>query len=133
MHTHPHSYPCTCCFIIPSSMLRKLAVEADGDERQRLLEQLERSAFLRGQCAASGLAAPGLQVAAGEKQRTVYDARHRTRLPGKQVRIETAGPVADATFADAAQATIKAAELRHGVGAAEATAVQGAWHDIGVV
>jgi Zn-dependent metalloprotease len=39
----------------------------------------------------------------------------------------------DATFADAAQATVKAAELRHGVGSAEAAAVQGAWHEVGVV
>ena len=94
MHTHTHS--CPCCFIIPSSMLRKLAVEAEGAERQRLLEQLERSAFLRGQRAASGLAAPGMLVAAGEKHRTVYDARHGTRLPGKLVRTETGHAGSDA-------------------------------------
>jgi Zn-dependent metalloprotease len=39
----------------------------------------------------------------------------------------------DATFADAVQATVKAAELRHGVGSSEAAAVQGAWHEVGVV
>jgi Zn-dependent metalloprotease len=39
----------------------------------------------------------------------------------------------DATFADAATATIKAAELRHGVGSAEAGAVQAAWREVGVV
>ena len=39
----------------------------------------------------------------------------------------------DATFADAAQATMKAAELRYGTGSAEAAAVQGAWHAVGVV
>ena len=38
----------------------------------------------------------------------------------------------DATFADAAQATIKAAELRHGAGSPEALAVQGAWREVGV-
>jgi Zn-dependent metalloprotease len=39
----------------------------------------------------------------------------------------------DATFAEAAQATVKAAELRHGVGSSEAAAVQGAWREVGVV
>ncbi|MCS0584760.1 M4 family metallopeptidase [Massilia pinisoli] len=82
-------------------MLRKLADEADGAERRRLLEQLERSAFLRGQRAASGLAAPGLLVASGQKHRTVYDAHNGTRLPGKLVRTETAGPVADAAVNEA--------------------------------
>jgi Zn-dependent metalloprotease len=77
---------------------RKLADEAG---RRRLLEQLERSAFLRGQRAASGLAAPGLLVAPGVKHRTVYDAHHGTRLPGKLVRTETAAPVTDAAVDEA--------------------------------
>jgi Zn-dependent metalloprotease len=34
-------------------------------------------------------------VTAGEKHRTVYDARHGTRLPGKLVRVENGAPVAD--------------------------------------
>ncbi|WP_322403599.1 M4 family metallopeptidase [Massilia luteola] len=97
---HIHTPACTC-FIIPSSMLRKLAVQADEAERQHLLEQMERSAFLRGQRAASGLAAPGLQVAPGVKHRTVYDAHHKTRLPGKLVRTETAAPVADTAVNEA--------------------------------
>jgi hypothetical protein len=68
MHIHTPACP---CFIIPSSMLRKLAIQADAAERQRLLDQLERSAFLRGQRAASGLAAPGLLVAPGVRHRAV--------------------------------------------------------------
>lgn len=87
MHTHRHSQHC-CCFIIPSSMLRKLAMEASEPDRERLLDQLVRSAFIRGQRSARGVAAPGLLVAAGEKHRTVYDAHHATRLPGKLVRDE---------------------------------------------
>jgi Zn-dependent metalloprotease len=90
VHTHPH-----CCFIIPSNMLRKLAVAAAEPQREMLLRQLERSAYLRGQRSARGVAAPGLMVTAGEKRRTVYDARHGTRLPGKLVRDETGAPVAD--------------------------------------
>lgn len=94
MHVHGHSHSC-CCFIIPSSMLRKLALQADEPERRRLLEQLDRSAFIRGQRSARGVAAPGLLLAAGEKHRTVYDARHGTRLPGKLVRDENGAPADD--------------------------------------
>jgi Zn-dependent metalloprotease len=92
MHTHTHH---CCCFIIPPRMLRKLAEQADAPERKLLLDQLERSAFIRGQRSARGVAAPGLLVAAGEKRRTVYDARHGTRLPGKLVRDESGAAVAD--------------------------------------
>jgi Zn-dependent metalloprotease len=92
---HKHSHSCACCFIIPPSMLRKLALEASEPERKRLLDQLERSAFIRGQRSARGVAAPGLAVATEEKHRTVYDARHGTRLPGKLVRDEHGAAVAD--------------------------------------
>lgn len=92
MHRCDHT-----CFIIPSSVLRKLAEQASGQERKLLLDQIERSAFIRGQRSATGLAAPGLLVAPGEKRRTVYDARHATKLPGKLVRGET-----DAASSDAA-------------------------------
>src|SRR5690349_14311621 len=108
MYEHPHTHAhapahvhSSSCFIVPSSMLRKLALHADDAERQRLLVQLERSAFLRGQRSASGIAAPGLLVAAGEKRRTVYDARHGTRLPGKLVRGETGAKSKDAAVNDA--------------------------------
>jgi len=40
---------------------------------------------------------------------------------------------ADATFADAAAATVKAARILYGVDSSEATAVQGAWQEVGVV
>jgi Zn-dependent metalloprotease len=94
MPTDKPSHSC-CCFIIPPRMLRKLALEADDSERQLLLDQLERSAFIRGQRAARGVAAPGLGTSAGEKHRTVYDAGHGTKLPGKRVRDENGAAVAD--------------------------------------
>ena len=84
MHSCNHT-----CFFIPSSVLRKLAEQAAPAERKLLLDQIERSAYIRGQRSATGLAAPGLLVAAGEKRRTVYDANHGTKLPGKLVRGET--------------------------------------------
>ena len=97
MHKHTHT-----CFIIPPDMLRKLAVASTHEpERKLLLDQLERSAFIRGQRSASGVGAPSLLVAAGEKRRTVYDARHGTRLPGKLVHGETDKPVTDAAVNEA--------------------------------
>lgn len=94
MHVHAHSHAC-CCFIIPPSMLRKLALEASEPERRLLMEQLERSAFIRGQRSAKPMTAPGLAASAGDKHRTVYDAGHSTRLPGKLVRDEKGAEVAD--------------------------------------
>ncbi|MGZ3183694.1 MAG: M4 family metallopeptidase [Telluria sp.] len=96
MPDHEHSPTC-CCFIIPPAMLRKLALAADEPERQLLLDQLEHSAFIRGQRAARGVSAPGLLASTAEKHRTVYDAAHGTRLPGKRVRDEKGAAVADAT------------------------------------
>jgi Zn-dependent metalloprotease len=90
MHMH-------ACFIIPSRMLRKLAAAAPTDtERQRLLDQIERSAQIRGERLATGIAPTALAVPTGEKRRTVFDAEQGTRLPGKLVRGETGAPVADA-------------------------------------
>lgn len=85
-----------CCFIIPSSVLRKLADQASPAERQRLLDQAERSAYIRGQRSVVGPMVIGLLAAPGEKRRTVYDAQHSTRLPGKLVRSETDAPTKDA-------------------------------------
>jgi Zn-dependent metalloprotease len=38
----------------------------------------------------------------------------------------------EATFAEAAKATVQAAELLYGVGSSEAKAVRGAWREVGV-
>ena len=89
--THHH-----CCFIIPSSVLRKLAESASAQERQLLLDQAEQSAYIRGQRSVTSLVAPALFASSEGKQRRVYDAGHGTRLPGKLVRAESAAPNADA-------------------------------------
>jgi Zn-dependent metalloprotease len=92
---HTHRQPCGC-FIIPSSMLRKLAAAAASDhERQLLLDQVEQSALVRGERIGASLAGAGASLPAGEKRRTAYDARHKTRLPGKLVRGETDAAVKD--------------------------------------
>lgn len=89
----PHSHSCTC-FIISSKMLRKLADAAPTEaERHCLLDQAEMSAHLRGQRSVAPLTF-GI-AAAGEKQRTVYDARNKSALPGKLVRSEGEKPIDD--------------------------------------
>jgi Zn-dependent metalloprotease len=89
---HPHSH-CTC-FIIPSRVLRKMADKATGAEREALLDQIEHSAHLRGMRAAIG--ASGASLATGEKRRTVYNAKHKTKLPGALARGEGAAATTDA-------------------------------------
>ncbi|NVD72737.1 M4 family peptidase [Duganella sp. BJB488] len=92
MATQAHS--CTC-FIIPTTMLRKLADAATSQaDRCLLLDQCETSAYLRGQRSISPVAT-GV-AAVGEKRRTVYDANHKTTLPGKLMRTEGGVAVADA-------------------------------------
>ena len=84
-----------CCFIVPSRLLRHYANKAATDaERDALLDAVELSAHLRGQRSVAPVnSISSLQT--GEKRRTVYDAGHKTRLPGKLVRGEGSAPVAD--------------------------------------
>ncbi len=92
MATEPHS--CTC-FIIPPSMLRKLAdAAATPAERCILLDQCESSAYLRGQRSLTPVAAGIASV--GEKRRTIFDGKHKSTLPGKLARSEGGLAVADA-------------------------------------
>lgn len=87
-------YHCVCC-IIPSRMLRQLAEAAHASpaERQCLLDQCEISAHLRGQRSVMPTLAATQHT--GEQRRTIYDARHKTTLPGKVVRTEGAAAVKD--------------------------------------
>jgi Zn-dependent metalloprotease len=84
-----------CCFIVPSKLLRHYADRAASEqERKVLLDALEVSAHLRGQRSV----APILTFApnqTGEKRRTVFDAGHKTKLPGKLIRGEGAKPSGD--------------------------------------
>jgi Zn-dependent metalloprotease len=87
------AHNCTC-FIVPSSVLRKMAANAATEaERQALLDQIELSAHIRGQ--RSVLQTLVGSSAGSEKRRTIFDAKHKTTLPGKLVRGEGAAPVHD--------------------------------------
>jgi len=88
----------TCCHIIPSSMLIKLAQHSDFNPKQR--EHLTRSAvataFVRGERSVARfntLAAVHRAAAEAKKDREVYDAGGKARLPGHRVRSEGQGPV----------------------------------------
>jgi Zn-dependent metalloprotease len=83
-------------------MLRKLAARAASDsERQLLLDQVERSAQIRGERIGASLIGAAIGLPTGEKRRTVYDAGHQTRLPGKLVRGETGAPSRDGAVDEA--------------------------------
>jgi len=87
------AHNCTC-FIVPSSVLRKMAANAATEaERQALLDQIELSAHIRGQ--RSVRQALVGSSAGSEKRRTIFDAKHKTTLPGKLVRAEGSAAVHD--------------------------------------
>jgi len=85
--------PCTC-FIVPSKVLRKMAdAAATAEERNALLDQIELSAHIRGQRSVLNTLAGS--SAGPEKRRTIFNAQHKTTLPGKLVRAEGHAAVKD--------------------------------------
>jgi Zn-dependent metalloprotease len=91
-------HPLQC--IIPPHLARKLAESADPNVRARALRALALAERLRGR--RDILSAMALPAPAGEKHRTIYDARKGTDLPGRQVRDEgdsaTGDPAADEAY-----------------------------------
>jgi len=89
------------CFIVPSKLLRHFADRAaSADERTSLLAAIELSEHLRGQRSVAGIAAL-TPAQTSEERRTIFDAHHQKRLPGKLVRGEGAPPAADQTVNEA--------------------------------
>src|SRR5262245_35187815 len=81
--------------IVPPHILKSIAANSKHDqERQAAMESLALSARQRGMREAFTLMGPALSAAhhaVGGKHRTVYDCKHRTRLPGTVVRKEGDG------------------------------------------
>jgi hypothetical protein len=79
--------------IIPLHMLREIAQRGDPRRRAGAMQTLTLSEQLRGRREALG----GLAVAApaGEKRRTIYDARQGYGLPGVLVRGKGDPPTGD--------------------------------------
>ena len=97
---HPHACPCT---IIPSHLLRRIALNGSRTQRAAALGTLsidESMRLARATRAYGGTAAP-MVGAAPAKQRTVYDARGSETLPGKVARHEGAPGSPDVTVNEA--------------------------------
>jgi Zn-dependent metalloprotease len=101
MTTHG-GYEPVFCTVVPPHVLDKLAQAEDPALADPARKTLERDAFERTHrrlttvIGAPSVAAP-LGAEAGKPHRTIYDARHRTDLPGKKVRTEGSEPGKDAT------------------------------------
>ena len=98
-----HSQPlCPICSIVPPHMLREIAQRGTESQRDRAFQTLNVSAQIRGRREAVGRIFSEFLVApTGEKRRTVYDAKHRTRLPGTRVRGEGSPPSQDVAVNEA--------------------------------
>ncbi|MEU9006053.1 M4 family metallopeptidase [Streptomyces sp. NPDC059982] len=89
------------CTVVPPHLLDSVARSADSARADAAQRTLELDASLRTRrrvSAVRGIVADGADAPGGEgPRRTVYDAQHRTRLPGKKVRGEGDEAVKDAT------------------------------------
>jgi Zn-dependent metalloprotease len=84
---------CRACCILPPHILVSICNNGTAEEREQALRTLMLSERLRERRGV--LAFVPVMVPAGEKRRTVYDARHRTTLPGVLVRGEGDPPSND--------------------------------------
>jgi len=87
--------------IVPPQILRHIARGRSRDLADWALHTLALSERLRGARAVLGPLAPIATTPAGVKRRTVYDAGHAERLPGRLVRSEGEAPVRDAAVNEA--------------------------------
>ncbi|WP_256362496.1 M4 family metallopeptidase [Streptomyces sp. TRM70350] len=89
------------CTIVPPHILDKLAQSEDpavsGPARQTLQRDAYERTHRRLTTVLGAPVTPSAPAAAGTPHRTIYDAQHRTSLPGKKVRGEGDEPGRDAT------------------------------------
>jgi len=83
-----HSQRVSLYCILPPHILRKIAEHGDDEQRHWALHSLGLSERFRGQRDVLGEIGFTAAVPAGEKRRTVYDARHAENLPGMLTRGE---------------------------------------------
>ncbi|MEW1636707.1 M4 family metallopeptidase [Streptomyces sp. NPDC093801] len=99
-HGHAPHHP-VFCTVVPPHLLDKAARSADSTRADAAQRTLETDALLRTRRRISTVRgiAPAVAdaPAADGPRRTVYDAQHHTRLPGKKVRAEGAATSKDAT------------------------------------
>jgi Zn-dependent metalloprotease len=76
-------------------MLRHIAAHGDDEQRARAHATLDTAAHLRGERAIVAMLPSLTAISAGEKRRTIYDARHKRDLPGTRVRGERDAAIND--------------------------------------
>ncbi|MFJ8827090.1 M4 family metallopeptidase [Streptomyces sp. NPDC102467] len=99
---NPTGFEPVFCTIVPPHILDQVAQAQDPTVAASARRSLERDAFERTRRRLTTvIGAPSVAPRAGaapeKPQRTVYDARHRTELPGRKVRGEGDNPGSDAT------------------------------------
>ena len=97
---HKHHHPVNC--IVPPHMLEEIANNGSESQRNLAISTLKASEQMRGQRRAlADFTGAAFRVAAGGKERIVYDAKNGSTLPGTPVRNEGDGPVADVVVNEA--------------------------------
>ncbi|MEB8343555.1 M4 family metallopeptidase [Streptomyces endophyticus] len=99
---NPAGFEPVFCTIVPPHVLDKAAQSGDSAIAAKARRSLERDAFERThRRLTTVIGAPSVAPPAGidgqKPHRTIYDARHRTELPGRKVRGEGDKPGKDAT------------------------------------
>jgi Zn-dependent metalloprotease len=89
-----HADRCPICCILPPHMVDEVIKNGDADDRGFALETLRVSEQFRGR-RQTVAQFRGLVTPAGEKRRTVYDAKQGQKLPGTIVRSEGGPPSGD--------------------------------------
>ncbi|MBF2013925.1 MAG: M4 family metallopeptidase [Rivularia sp. T60_A2020_040] len=102
-YKHSLDYRCPICCIIPPHMLEKVAVNGTPTQREWAFETLNLSAQIRGR--RINLGGIELTSQAGEKVRTIYDAKNTQNLPGELVRTEGDAPTEDEAVNEAYDAS----------------------------
>jgi Zn-dependent metalloprotease len=95
MTTRPHPIFC----ILPPHILRAIAQNGTDQQRNKALGTLASDSTFRTDRAvlmtAPAAVGRARAITEGQKQRTIYDAQNRQRLPGKLVRSEGDSPTGD--------------------------------------
>jgi len=96
---HRHS-PVNC--FVPPHILKNIATKGTQSQKALAIDTLKLSAQMRGQRQAlADFSAATFRVAAGGKDRVIYDAQNGSNLPGTVVRREGEGPASDVAVNEA--------------------------------
>ena len=97
MHKH---HPINC--IVPPHMLEDIATKGSAAQKVLAVSTLKMSAQMGGKrTALANFSGAAMRVAAGGKERIIYDAKNGSSLPGTIVRKEGEAPVVDVAVNEA--------------------------------